>query len=134
MQLNWSTGLNYIQYCDVAKIFYPDLLSVYPIDSSLLSSAVLTDYAAIYLKHIIRRQWTIIVGRDDPPKTLFQSIAKAIDATAAYAFSGAITTSTVVSQTAVDTALGYQLTVTTTVTGNMPNRVWQVIVPITQAS
>lgn len=134
MQLSWNTGLNYIQYCDVATVFYPDLLSVYPIDSSLLSSAVLSDYAAIYLKHIIREQWTIIVGRDDPPKTLYKVIANAIDARAAYVFGGFISTETVVSQTAVDTALGYQLTVTTTVKGNMPNRVWKVIVPITRAS
>ena len=134
MQLSWNTGLNYIQYCDVATVFYPDLLSVYPIDNSLLSSAVLSDYAAIYLKHIIREQWTIIVGRDDPPKTLYKTIANAIDAQAAYVFGGFITTETVVTQTAVDTALGYQLTVTTTVKGNMPNRVWKVIVPITRAS
>lgn len=132
MQLSWNTGLNYIQYCDIATLFYPDLLSVYPIDTSLLSSAVLTDYAAVYLKHIIRRQWTITVGRDDPPKTLFQTIAKEIDAAAAYVFGQYLQTSTVVSQTAVDTALGYQLTVTTTVIGNMPNRVWKVIVPITR--
>lgn len=133
MQLSWNTGLNYIQYCDTATVFYPDLLSVYSIDTSLLSSALLVDYAAVYLKHIIRRQWTIIVGRDDPPRTLFQSIATAIDAAAAYAFNGYISTSTVVSQTAVDTARGYQSTVTTKVSGNMPNRVWDVIVPITRA-
>ena len=133
MQLSWSTGLNYIQYCDVSTVFYPDLLSIYPIDSSLLSSAVLADYVAIYLKHIIRRQWTIIVGRDDPPKSLFKIIADAIDANAAYVFNGNIATQTVVTQTAVDTALGYQMTVTTTVLGNPTNRVWQVIVPITRA-
>lgn len=134
MQLSWNTGLNSIRYCDVATLFYPDLISVYPIDSSLLSSAVLTDYAAVYLKHIIRRQWTIIVGRDDPPNTLFQTIENAIDAAAAYVFNGNITTSTVVTQTAVDTALGYQLTVTTTVLGNPTNRVWKVIVPINRAA
>ena len=134
MQLSWNTGLNYIQYCDFSTLFYPDLLSVYPIDSSLLSSELLVDYASIYLKKIIRRQWTIMVGRDDPPKTLYHSIATAIDAAAAYVFNGLIDTSTVVHQTAVDTALGYQLSVTTTVFGNMPNRVWKVTVPITRAS
>jgi len=133
MQLNWSTGLNYIQYCDVSTLFYPDLLSVYPIDTSLLSSDVFVDYT-VYLKKIIRRIWTIFVGRDDPPKSLYQDISKAIDAAASVAFNGMITTSTVVSQTAIDTALGYQLTVTTTVSGNMPNRVWKVIVPINRAA
>jgi len=133
MQTSWNTGLNYMQYCDISTIFYPDLLSAYPIDSSLLSSSVLTDYAAVYLKKVIRRQWTIIAGRDDPPKTLFGTIAKGIDAAASYVFNGNITTSTVVTQTAVDTALGYQLTVTTTVLGNPTNRVWKVIVPITRA-
>lgn len=132
MQLNWSAGLNYIQYCDVQTLFYPDLISVYPIDTSLLSGDVFVDYL-IYLKKIIRRQWTIFVGRDDPPKSLFQDIEKAIDAAATYAFNNTITTETVVSQTAADTALGYQLTVTTTVKGNMPGRVWKVIVPIVRA-
>jgi hypothetical protein len=65
---------------------------------------------------------------------LFAKIATAIDADAAYVFNGNIATSTVVSQTAVDTALGYQLTVTTTVLGSPTNRVWQVIVPIQRAA
>jgi len=134
MQLSWNTGLNYIQYCDVATLFYADLLSIYPIDTSLLSSDVFVDYVAVYLKHIIRQQWTIFVGRDDPPKSLFQDIAAAIDARASYVFGNIISTSTVVSQTAVDTALGYQSTVTVSVQGSMPNRVWKVIVPITQAT
>jgi len=132
-QLSYNTGINYMQYCDISTLFYPDLLSVYPIDSSLLSSSVFADYVAVYLKKIIRRQWTIIVGRDDPPATLFTTIAKAIDAAASYAFNGKISTTTVVSQTAIDTALGYQMTVTTTVKGNPTNRVWKVIVPITRA-
>lgn len=134
MQLSWNTGLNYIQYCDVATVFYPSLQSVYPLDNSLLASDVFTDYVAVYLKHLIRQQWTIIVGRDDPPKTLYQIIAKGIDDRASYVFGKFIKTSTVVSQTAVDSAKGYQLTVTTTVQGNMPNLVWKVIVPITRAS
>jgi hypothetical protein len=133
-QLSWNTGLNYIQYCDVATLFFADLLSVYPIDNSLLSSDVFVDYVAIYLKKIIRTQWTIFVGRDDKPTALFTDIAKAIDAAASFVFGTIITTSTVVSQTAVDSALGYQTTVTTSVQGNMPNRVWKVIVPITRAS
>ena len=133
MQLSWSTGLNYLMFCDLAKLFYPDLISVYPIDSSLLSSDVMKDYV-IYAKHIVRRVWTVMVGRDDPPKSLFQDIANTIDAACAYAFNGAITTSTVVSQTAVDAASGTQLTVTTTIIGNPTNRVWKVIIPITRAS
>lgn len=131
-QQSWNTGLNYMQFCDVNVIFYPDLLSVYPLDTSLLSSDVFVDYL-IYLKHIIRQQWTIFSGRTDPPASLYKAIANAIDQRASYAFSGKITTQTVVSQTAVDSALGYQTTVTTTVQGNMPNRIWKVIVPIQRA-
>ncbi len=132
-QLSWSTGLNYIQFCDVNTLFYADLLSVYPIDTSLLSSDVFVDYM-VYLKRIIRREWTIFVGRDDPPASLFKTIATVIDAACSFAFGGIITTRTVVSQTANDSALGFQMTVTTTVQGNMPNRVWKVIVPITRAT
>lgn len=133
-QLSWNTGLNYIQYADVSTIFYPDLLSVYPIDTSLLSNDCFTDYAAVYLKKIIREEWTIYAGTTTPPATLYKEIQDAIDSRAAYVFNGLITTNTVVSQTAVDSALGYSITVTSTVSGNMPNRVWNVIVPIVRAS
>lgn len=133
-QLSWTTGLNYMQYADTKTLFYPDLISVYPLLTSLLSSDCFVDYVAVYLKQIIRQQWTNFSGRTDPPATLFKAIQTAIDTRAAYVFNGLITTSTVVSQTAVDTALGYQTTVTTTVSGNMPNRVWQVIVPVTRAT
>jgi hypothetical protein len=133
-QLSWNTGLNYIQYADVNVLFYPDLLSVYPLDTSVLSNDCFVDYAAVYLKKIIRQQWTIFSGTTNPPKTLFKAIQQAIDGRAAYVFNGLITTSTVVSQTAVDTALGYETTVTTTVSGNMPNRVWKVIVKTTRAT
>ena len=133
-QLSVNTGLNYIQYADTATLFYPDLYSVYPIDTSLLSSDTFVDYTTVYLKHIINTEWTNFAGRDDPPQTLYTAIQKAIDGRANYVFSNRIKTSTVVSQTAVDTALGYQTTVTTTVTGNMPNRVWQVVVPIQKAT
>lgn len=133
-QLSWNTGLNYMQYCDTAKVFYPDLLSVYPITNSLLSSDCFVDYAAVYLKKIIRQEWTVFSGTTTPPATLYKDIAKAIDTKAAFVFNGAITTKTVVSQTAVDTALGYQVTVTTTVYGNMPNRVWNVVVPIRRST
>ncbi|CAK9254166.1 unnamed protein product [Sphagnum jensenii] len=133
-QLSFSTNLNYMQYCDTATLFYPALISVYPIDNSLLISDIFVDYVAVYLKHIIRTQWTNFVGRDDPPKSLFAAIQKAIDGQVSYVFSGRITSTTTVSQTAVDSALGYQTTVTVAVQGNPANRVWQVVVPITRAA
>ena len=133
-QLSWKTGLNYIQYADLNVLFYPDLLTIYPTQNSLLSSDTFVDYAAVYLKKIIRQQWTIFVGRSDDPKSLFPQISNAIDTAASKAFAGLITTSTAVSQTTIDAALGYQTTVITTVNGSMPNRVWRAVVPIQRAS
>lgn len=133
-QLSWNNGLNYIQYADTKTLFYPDLHSVYPLDTSLLSNDCFTDYAAVYLKQIIRGQWTKYAGRTDPPKSLYKTIQTGIDQAAAYIFNGLITTNTVVSQTAVDTALGFRTTVTCTVSGNMPELVWNVIVPIVRAT
>ena len=138
-QADYNAGRNYIQYADSKTLFYPSLLSVYEIDglaggNSLLTSSILVDYAGVYLKHIVRRQWTKIVGRTDPPTTLFGTISRAIDAAAAYAFGNYLKTATSVSQTAVDSALGYQQTVTVNVYGNFPTRVWQVIIPINRAN
>jgi hypothetical protein len=133
-QLSWNNGLNYIQYADVKTVFYPDLISVYPLDTSLLSNDCFVDYAAVYLKKIIRRQWTIYSGRTDPAKNLFTDIEGSVDSAANYVFNNRIGVDTVASQTAIDSALGYQITVTCNVTGNMPDRVWQTIVTINRAS
>lgn len=132
--LSWNTGLNYIQFCDTNTLFYPDLISVYPLENSLLSNDCFVDYVAVYTKAIVRNAWTIYVGTDTPATQLYKSISDSIDGAIRYAFNGIIQTNTVVSQTAVDTALGYQLTVTVNVSGSMPNRVWQIIVPINRQS
>ena len=132
-QLSWDTGLNYIDYCDIDTLFYADLRSIYPIDTSLLSDDVFVDML-VYLKHIARNIWTFYAGRSDRAAVLFPRIEDDIDKRCSYAFNGGVKTSTKVYQTDIDSALGYQSTVEITVYGTMPNRVWKVIVPVTRTA
>jgi hypothetical protein len=130
-QLNWDTALNTVSYADTSTLFYPDLRSVYSDQTSLLSDSVFVDYL-IMIKHIARNRWTYYAGRNDNPTTLFSTISKDIDSQCATVFGSYITTSTTVSQTDADLKNGYSYTVTVAVQGNMPNRIWNVIIPVSR--
>ena len=60
-QLSWDTGLNYVQYYDMTRTHFADIISVYPYHTSLLSSDLFACYI-VYLKHIIRTVWAEYVG------------------------------------------------------------------------
>jgi hypothetical protein len=130
-QLSWSTGLNYISYCDIATLFYSDLRSVYPTDASLLSDDVFVD-RIIYIKYIVRRIWTIYSGVDTPIINLFTQIGKRIDKTISTAFGGTPSTNTIIYQTENDSAQGFAITVQVNVQGTIPNRIWNVLIPVSR--
>lgn len=130
-QMSWDNGLNYIEFADSSTLFYADLRSVYPLETSLLSNDNLVDWL-VYLKHIAREQWTIFTGRTDDPESLYDEIAKSIEKKINYAFSGRLAVTVKVYQTDLDKALGYQTTVEIAVKDNMPNRVWNVLVPVSR--
>lgn len=132
-QLNWNTALNTVSYCDMTTLFYSDLRSIYSDQTSLLSDDVFVDYL-IYLKHLVRDRWTYYAGTETPIARLYTTIGNDIDTTCAKAFNGALPTKTTVYQTAKDLAVGYSCTVSVAVTGTMPNRVWNVIVPVSRAA
>lgn len=132
-QLNWDSALNTISYADINTPFYPDIISVHPDTTSLLSDGVFVDYI-IFLKHIARNKWTYYVGRNDSITKLADTISKDIDNTVATVFKGLITTTTSVTQTESDLAAGDTATITIAVQGNMPNRIWNVILPVSRAS
>ena len=132
-QLNWDTALNTIGYADMSTLFYADLRSIYPDQTSLLSDDVFVDYL-IYLKHIVRNRWTYYAGMNVPVKKQFQQIATDIDSTCSRAFVGVLPTKTTVFQTALDQLRGYSTTVSVAVTGTAPNRIWNVIVPVSQSA
>jgi len=128
-QLSWDTGLNYAQYCDISTIHYPDIRSIYPIDESLLSDDLMTDKVIYHMK-IVRDQWTQEVGKSGKPSLMFDRIGKAIDKRASFVFSGTIRTLTTVFQTDADKLKGYRYSVQSKIYGSMPNRVWDVTIPV----
>lgn len=131
-QLNWDSGLNYCQACNRTTVFYPDLRSVYPIDTSLLSSDTVVD-GLVYLYKIVYETWTIFAGREEPPATMYNDIALKIDTAIIDRLKGRLNATTTVYQTAVQTALGYETTVEVSVSANMPNRRWSVRIPVSRA-
>jgi len=131
-QLSWDNALNYCQYYDMTDFHYPDVISVYSYLTSLLSDDIFLDML-IYIKHIVRVQWAIFAGCEDPIPQLIGRIKDSVGA-AIYAALGNFVTAVVNPyQTAEDVVLGYSLTIEIDVYGTMPNRVWNVIIPVRRA-
>jgi len=128
-QLSWDTGLNYMQHYDLTRYHYADVRTVYPYETSLLSDDIFSDILT-YIKHIARKQWSVFVGRDEPAYQLYGDIRQAVSQEIYDVFGTAVRSETNVYQTDVDRALGYQSTIEIAVYGTMPNRVWNVIVPV----
>lgn len=128
-QLSWDNALNYMQYYDMTSVHYPDVISVYPYLTSLLSDDILTD-ELIYIKHIIRYQWSKFAGVDTPIQQLIANIKDSVGKDIYSKLGNFIRAEVNPYQTDVDKELGYALTVEVPVYGTMPNRVWNVIVPV----
>jgi len=128
-QLSWDNALNYMQYYDMTSYHYPDVISVYPYLTSLLSDDVFTDML-VYIKHIVRFQWAKFAGVDDPIAQLIASIRESVGADIYKKLGNFITAEVNPYQTETDLELGYALTVEIPVYGTVPNRVWNVIVPV----
>jgi len=128
-QLNWETGLNYIQFADRRVLFYPDLRSVYPFDNSVLSDDVFRD-TIVYVKHIVRRNWTYFSGLDIPKSQLADRIIKAIDGDIYFAFQGDVRSLTSMDNTEEYKALGWRSRIKVSLFGTVPNRTWDVIIPV----
>lgn len=124
-QRSWDSGLNYAQYYDMTSIHWPALRSVYRYDTSVLSSDFFTD-AVIFVKHIVRYQWSVYAGVE-MNWARFQSLAaKSISDNISAALNGYIESSVVLSQNEEEAALGYVSHVTVTLIGNPQQRVWDI--------
>lgn len=128
-QLSWDTGLNYMQYYDMTSYHYPDVRSIYPLETSVLSDDIFTDIM-VYLNHIARYQWSVFAGRDENPKLLFGEIENSISADIYSKFGQFVNATVTAYQTDIDKALGYQSTIEIAVYGNLPQRVWNIIIPV----
>ena len=128
-QLSWDNALNYMQFYDRTSVHYPDVISVYAYKTSLLSDDLFVDYM-VYLKHLVRQEWAKFVGLDDPITELFGKITASLTRTIYDTFGSYIRAEVEVYQTDLDAELGYALTVKIAVYGTVPNRVWNVIIPV----
>lgn len=128
-QLSWDTGLNYMQYYDMSRFHYPDVRSVYPYETSLISDDIMCDIL-VYLKHIARYQWSVFAGRDEDAELLFGEIRNDISNDIYSKFGNFLRFEVSVYQTDIDKQLGFQSTIEIAVYGNMPQRVWNVLIPV----
>lgn len=132
-QLNWDTCLNAVTDADMDTLFIPDIRSPYTDSTSLLSDGVFVDYLT-FIKHIVRNKWTYYVGKNDSIAKLKNTIENDMDQTIAAVFKGKISSTTTVTQTEADLLAGDTATVTVAVQGSMPNRIWNVIIPVSRAT
>lgn len=128
-QLSWDNALNYMQYYDMTSVHYPDVISVYPYLTSLLSDDIFTDML-VYIKHIVHFQWAKFAGVDDPIPQLIANIKDSVGKDIYGKLGNFLRAEVNPYQTELDVQLGYSLTVEIPVYGTVPNRVWNVIVPV----
>lgn len=129
LQASWDATANTVQYYDVKGLYIPDVRTVYGNETSVLTNGSFVDHL-IYLKHRVRAIWTEFVGRDDPQESLFDRIKTRIEEDAHRVFGNYLTVNATIYRTEADTALGYRCTVRVNVGGNVPNRIWDVIIPV----
>lgn len=132
-QLNWDTGLNVMTYADEDVIYYADRRTTYPDDTSILSSETFGHYT-IFTKKLVRIVWTYYVGREEPVSVLKDNIQDDIDSDIFRVFGNYLSSTTTVMQTALDLKNGFSYTVKVALTGNMPNRVWNVLIPVSKST
>lgn len=128
-QLSWDNALNYMQYYDMTSVHYPDVISVYPYLTSLLSDDIFVDML-VYIKHIVRFQWAKFAGVDDPIPQLIAAIRESVSRDIYSKLGNFVRAEVNPYQTETDIELGYSLTVEIPVYGTVPNRVWNVIIPV----
>lgn len=129
-ELSWYNGINYCQYGDRRTIFYPDLRTVHPVDNSILSSSTFTD-AMVYVKHNVRYWWTVYAGAEGLPDELNDAIIEDVERDIFRMFGG-----TIVPEVSIDTAaaeyqaLGYRRLVRVKLSGDIPNRTWDITITV----
>lgn len=117
-KLAWAQSLNVVMHASRTTIFYPDIRTVYPNDTSLLSSDEVSD-RIIYMIKICRSIWAKYSGVRRPPAKLFPLIERDIANEINTAMNGDnIQVVPTVFQTAADANLGYATSVNLAISGN----------------
>jgi len=128
-QLSWDTGLNYAQFYDMTRFHYPDIISIYPFHTSVMSSDLFATYL-VYLKQVVRETWAIFSGISESVTKLSGRIKKKLDPKLYYIFKEYMTIDTSIYQTDEDNLLGYAMTVELQVYDSVAKRVWNVPIKV----
>lgn len=102
----WDTGINYVQWADMSRIFYPALRTVYRAETSVLVDQWFVD-AVVYTKHVVRKAWGKFSGRNDKVAVLQQGIKEYLDTELSYLYNGKYDFEVSVYQTAEEQRIGY---------------------------
>lgn len=102
----WNSGLNYCQYADMTRIFYPALRTVYRHESSVLVDQWVVN-AIVYTKHVCRKAWGMFVGRNDSVTVLQSTIKNYLEAELSTLYNGKYDFTVTVYQTEEEKAVGY---------------------------
>lgn len=102
----WDSGINYVQWADMTRIFYPALRTVYRAETSVLVDQWFVD-AVVYTKHVVRNAWGRFSGRNDKSAVLQQAIKEYLDTELSYLYNGKYDFEVSVYQTAEEQRIGY---------------------------
>lgn len=102
----WDSGINYVQWADMTRIFYPALRTVYRAETSVLVDQWFVD-AVVYTKHVVRNAWGKFSGRNDKSAVLQQGIKEYLDTELSYLYNGKYDFEVSVYQTAEEQRIGY---------------------------
>lgn len=129
---SWNIGLNYVQNYDKgAKWHYAGDRSIYPVNSSLLTDTWITD-VIVYVKHIIRREWALLIGSHARPTVRFTMIKEAVESAVNKAFGTLIGISVTahLEETVNGVKDGQVTIVEASIYGAQPDRQWKFRVPV----
>lgn len=105
-EVSWNAGLNYCQYADTSRIFFPSLRTVYRHDTSVLSDQWVVD-AVVYTKHVCRKAWGSHVGRNDKTETFQTSVKTYLETELGHLFNDKYDFTVSVYQTEEEQKIGY---------------------------
>ena len=131
-QESWSIGLNYVQNYDKgAKWHYAGDRTIYPINTSILTDSFIAD-VIVYLKHIVRYQWSRLTASHAARNVRLTMIKERVEKAAGDAFGSFVRISCTpyLEETVNGVVDGSVTVVDIAVYGNMPDRVWNVRIPV----
>ena len=125
----WDLGGNYCQYYNNTDVHFPSVRTINPYDTSALSDDETVD-AIVYTKHVMRRIWTVHVGKSDWFNILKQIVESHIRKELTYMYNGHYKFDVVFYQTEEEQKLGYIHHIRIRLLCPNTSRVWNVDIEV----